>query len=145
MSPSARLLLGLLLATLEGCAHPPTYVVGGRFDELPLQQAREALIEQTLATQLKPPLDTPLKILSVALPDYPAELVRQDITGSIRVQFCVEPDGTVSKVSTVGTPPPELAALSTAAVSRWRFSSPRRNGEPVTICLSYEIVFRIEG
>lgn len=54
-------------------------------------------------------------------PIYPQALQRAGITGDVRVEFTVQADGSVNKVSVLQSDHPALAESASAAVKRWRF------------------------
>src|SRR5437879_6525091 len=84
----------------------------GERGHLSASQAERVLFEklaQLLRKQIDPPLDQPLTALSLQVPPYPDEVRRANITGVVRIQFKVEPNGSVSGPAIVGAPPPILA------------------------------------
>jgi len=110
-------------------------------------QAERVLFEkvaQLLRKQIDPPLDQPLTALSLKVPPYPDEVRRANITGVVRIQFKVEPNGNVSSPAIVGAPPPILAALVVNSMLSWRFEPITRNGHPTHLWLTWEYEYRLK-
>ena len=140
----ATVLIGLA-TFLVGCAQPDggtTYRVGNSPSGLTSAEAQRELIRETLAIQIKPPLDTPLQLINAALPAYPIRPKRQGVEGSVRLQFRVLADGSVSNVTVVESPNDELSAAAREAVAQWKFSPVSRNGAGVT--LKFAFTYRFE-
>ena len=96
------------------------------------------------ATKANHDLDSPLRMIASPLPEYPPALRNADTVGRVRVRFHVEPDGTVSSPSVVGSPPAALAEISLQAIRRWRFEPPTRAGKPVRLTIEQNFLFRLE-
>src|SRR5258708_4504389 len=90
-------LLIAALALTSGCAsRAPQYTVERDGPDLSAPQAERVLFEkiaQLLRKQIDPPLDQPLTARSLKVPPYPDEVRRANITGVVRIQFKVEPNG----------------------------------------------------
>jgi TonB family protein len=89
-------------------------------------------------------LDQPLQVLESVFPAYTSAVLRRKITGDVRVQFAINPDGTVSDVEIIGESRPELAVLSLDAIQRWRFAPPIREGKPVRVMAAQTFSFQIQ-
>jgi len=77
------------------------------------------------------PAEGERRLESGALPEYPAIAQQMKLTGTVRVQARVEPNGTVTKVTVLGGHPLLAAALADA-VRQWRYQpSPRETLEVV--------------
>lgn len=66
-------------------------------------------------------------------PVYPSDAARENIEGSVELEFSIQADGSVADISVVSANPPgyfELAARR--AVARWRCTPKHVDGEPVT-------------
>ena len=142
----ARFTTALVTLTLLGaCAQPlggTSYRVGNSPSGLTSAEAQRELIRETLAIQIKPPLDTPLQLINAALPEYPIRPKRQGVEGSVRLQFRVLADGSVSDLTVVESPNDELSAAARDAVAQWKFSPVSRNGAGVT--LKFAFAYRFE-
>lgn len=65
-------------------------------------------------------------------PKYPAEAVREGVSGTVEMQIEVGADGAFRDVRIVkssGSPPLDAAAME--AARHWRYAPARRNGKPV--------------
>ena len=136
----------LTLVFLAACAsNEPKYQLG-----LDGTQQTKAEAEKAHAAQLPdigPNQDqarSPPRVLSSNFPDYPQNLRKADITGKVIVEFFVERDGTVSDPTVVGSPPPELAAISLYAIARWKFHPATLGGAPLKVRARQTFEFKIE-
>jgi TonB family protein len=89
-------------------------------------------------------LDSPLKAIYTPFPDYPQDLRRAGVTGTVRTKFTIEQNGRVSNPTVVGSPNATLAAVSLHAVMRWKFEPPMISGKPARITASHQFVFKLE-
>ena len=137
-------LIFLWLILAAGCsADKVTYRVGSSQPGLTRDQAEQTLAQPDQASTAVQ-LDRPLKAIATPLPEYPRSFRSASIVGSVRVQFTVEPDGSVSNPSVMGSPPPPLVAITLASILRWRFEPPRRGGNPTQVRVQQDIVFNVE-
>ena len=136
----------LLMFVCSGCATDRTkYTVTPGGPLLAPNAAQDAILAMKLGQQIKPPLDAPLEVLAAPLPGYPRDFIRANLEGTVRLRFWIEPDGTVSNVEVIGSPPAPLAAISVIAILQWKFSPPKRDGQPVKQLFYHEFIFRLEG
>jgi hypothetical protein len=92
------LILLLIAGTLGACAtRADHYLVGPGTQRLSKSAAESELILQSLHTQIKPPLDAPLRMLQVKLPVYPDAWKRRDTVPEhkVTVAFTVLQSGAV--------------------------------------------------
>lgn len=68
------------------------------------------------------PPDEPLRLIERVEPEYPAVLLRGRGSGSVLVQFQVQPDGSVQAPEVLKSSNQRLVASVLAAVARWRFA-----------------------
>ena len=141
-----RTVAGLLACVLAACAQTdPTYLVGEQSAKhLSRVEAERAMMVSAPAAAAHLGLDEPLKILSAPQPAYPAELRNAGITGTVRVRFLVQEDGTVSNVTAVGSPQPDLAALAVQTVLQWRFEPLKRKEQPLKTWMGQDFTFRLD-
>ncbi|HEV8200163.1 MAG TPA: energy transducer TonB [Candidatus Polarisedimenticolia bacterium] len=80
-----------------------------------------------------------------ATPQYPAELRKQRVEGTVNVVFFVDKDGRVSnpQVETSSNPAFERPALE--AVRQWRFEAGTRKGEKVAFKMRVPISFHVSS
>lgn len=72
-------------------------------------------------------------------PDYPEDA--QHIKGTVRLQALVGIDGKIEKLLVVSGPP-ELQAVSVAAVKQWKYKPTLLNGKPVRVITLIDINFQ---
>lgn len=68
------------------------------------------------------PAEEPLRLIDRVEPEYPAVLLRGRGSGSVLVQFQVQPDGSVQAPEVLKSSNQRLVASVLAAVARWRFA-----------------------
>ena len=141
-----RTLLATIAALLvSACASPDaSYRVAS--DQQPgsrvAAEQRHAELVQSVPTELN--LDAPLRVLQSSFPEYPRSLRNADIEGTVRIKFFIEPDGSVSNPQVVGSPRPELAAISLHAIMRWRFAPPMKGGAAIRVPAAQQFTFKVE-
>jgi protein TonB len=78
-------------------------------------------------------------------PVYPHHARQKGIEGFVELVFVITPEGRVSNIHITGSEPGTLFdAAARAAVRRWRFSQPRKDGEPVAAYARQTIRFELE-
>jgi anaerobic magnesium-protoporphyrin IX monomethyl ester cyclase len=70
------------------------------------------------------------KLVSRAMPVYPAEAAKERVTGDVVMEVNLKDDGTVERLSVIDGPP-LLTDAATRAVKQWRYQPLRINGKPV--------------
>jgi len=78
-------------------------------------------------------------------PDYPVDLKTAGISGSVTVEFVIDPTGAVVRAQVVRSSNREFEAPALRAVMKWRFEPGRRNGRPVPFRLTVPIDFAIDA
>lgn len=142
-----RFAAALLLILLGACTQPyvgTTYRVGNSPSGLTSAEAQRELIREALTIQIKPPLDTPLQLINAALPEYPIRPKRQGVEGSVRLQFKVLADGSVSDLTVVESPNNELSDAARDAVAQWKFSPITRHGAGTSLKLAFTYRFELD-
>jgi TonB family protein len=134
----------LALLLLCACASETTkYQIGETGALQDRAEAENTAARSTARVIGENELDRPVKILSSPFPDYPPWLRNDRYVGLVRLEFVVQPDGSVANATVVGSPSPELAAISLHAIMRWRFEPPMRGGVPVAVRVRQEFDFRL--
>ncbi|GAB6058511.1 energy transducer TonB [Desulfonatronum parangueonense] len=89
----------------------------------------------------------PLTPISQVPPQYPVRARRQGISGWVRLEFIVNPDGSVRDVAVVEAEPREgiFDQEAVRALSRWRFHPQMQDGKAVPAIATITIVFNLEG
>lgn len=90
-------------------------------------------------------LDQPPRPVFQPPPDYPAELRRQQLSGTVFVLFLVGTDGQVSRAKIQKATDPVFESAALAAVKRWRFEPGRRAGQAVEFRMAVPITFQGQG
>jgi protein TonB len=104
-------------------------------DRLPSQTVSGAQSEQL-----------PIPLPKNPEPEYPEELLRQRIGGTVVLRVSVQADGTVGRVRVErSSGVAQLDAAAVTAVQRWRFEPARRWGVPVAIDVRVPITFTIRS
>lgn len=88
-------------------------------------QAASPAIPSPAVAALPPapePPEEPLRLIERVEPEYPAVLLRGRGSGSVLVQFQVQPDGSVQAPEVLKSSNQRLVASVLAAVARWRFA-----------------------
>lgn len=86
-------------------------------------------------------LDQMPRAVSQTPPDYPPELRRQKVSGTVYVIFIVDRSGRVLQPSVEQAPHPKLGAAALAAVRKWRFEPGKRQGRAVPFKMRVPITF----
>lgn len=78
--------------------------------------------------------DRPLQLVKGADPQYPLAARQAGIEGYVTLTYAVSIEGVVSQVAVVESQPVgvfDTAAI--AAVQRWRYKAPQREGQPIAV------------
>ncbi len=89
----------------------------------------------------------PLTPISQIPPEYPRWARMQGISGWVRLEFIVNPDGSVSDVTVLEALPRKgiFDQEAVRALGRWRFHPQIEDGRPVPAMATITIVFKLEG
>jgi TonB family protein len=136
--------LSLAIALTACATRQPQYSLEGSSVRLAKADAERAYANRPWPTVAAGEMDTPPKQLSFVLPSYPQELVNANIAGRVSVQFYIEPDGTVSNATVLGSPPSELEAITLQAMMQWRFSPAMKDGKPIRMKAVQTFRFKAE-
>jgi len=80
-----------------------------------------------------------------AKPVYPFEMKREGLSGSVLVDFIVDPEGNVRSAAAVRSTNPEFAASAVSAVSRWKFRPGKKAGHAVSTHMQVPIEFALDN
>ena len=106
--------------------------------DIRVQQRSAVSSVTTMAVASTAPATMPLKQTQYVEPTYPTAAIAGSLTGSVEVQFVVEPDGTTSAVTITGARPAgifEQAAID--AVRQWRYQPFKGEGRRARITLTF--------
>jgi TonB family protein len=142
------LLLAAVLNLAAGCAtkesKDPQYQIGNTGSRQTKVEAEQAHAGESPKTGPTAEFDSPPRVLSSRFPEYPRDLQRAGIAGTVVVGFTVEPDGSVSDPAIQGSSPSELAALTLNAIMQWKFAPAIKGATPVRTRIKQPFVFKIE-
>lgn len=85
-----------------------------------------------------PPL--PLKMWN---PEYPLELQKKQIEGTVLVEFVINTDGRVTKARAVEWTHPEMAQAAVDAILRSEFRPATKDGKPIAVKMAVPIAFTL--
>ncbi len=88
----------------------------------------------------------PMPIAAIP-PQYPREALMQGLEGWVRIEFTIEPDGSVSGARVVDAHPRRgiFDREALRAISRWRFKPMVQDGEAVPSRAGYTIDFKMDA
>jgi protein TonB len=87
----------------------------------------------------------PSKLLRQPRPEYPEDLQRQGITGTVVIRAVVGTDGRLLNPKVVNTEiHPRLAQAALDAVAQWLYEPTRLNGQPVETLTKIEVAFSLD-
>lgn len=86
-------------------------------------------------------LSAPVAVQKVD-PAYPAELMRQNVSGTVTLSAVIHSDGSVDGVRVLSSADDRLDAYARSAFARWRFQPATKNGKPVDLQAVVMIPFR---
>jgi protein TonB len=78
-------------------------------------------------------------------PQYPFEMKRQGISGSVRLGFIVDSTGTVRDPYVVESSHREFEQPAIQAIQKWKFRPGKRGGRAVNTRMELPLVFNISG
>lgn len=78
-------------------------------------------------------LDAIPETTNIVVPEYPAELKKQNINGAASVSFFIDENGTVHTVAVVEATRPEFGVAAINAVKQWSFAPPMHKGTPTRV------------
>lgn len=90
-------------------------------------------------------LDRQPRAVSQARPQYPFEMRRAGVTGSVLVDFIVTKEGDVMNAYAIKSSQREFEAAAVQAVSQWKFQAGQKGGSAVNTHMQVPIVFQVSG
>lgn len=94
------------------------------------------------ACAAKPSFEPAMLVHSVQ-PVYPQQMEEIGVNGSARVQMRVNTQGNVSNVRVLSATHPLFACSAVQAVSQYRFTPAKQNGQPVESAFTQTFRFRV--
>ncbi|ATC63921.1 hypothetical protein CMV30_08130 [Nibricoccus aquaticus] len=78
-------------------------------------------------------------------PDYPADMRRENISGSATVRFIITHDARIIDITVIQATHPSFGDAAARAIARWQYSPAVKDGQPIACYLSVPVVFDITG
>lgn len=75
-------------------------------------------------------------------PAYPAQLMRQNVRGTVILYAVIHADGSVGNVRVLRSVDERLDRFASEAVTQWKFEPATKNGTPVDVEATFQIPFR---
>ena len=75
-------------------------------------------------------------------PAYPAQLMRENVTGTVILYAVIHADGSVGNVRVLRGVDDRLDRFASEAVAQWKFEPATKNGSPVDVEATFKIPFR---
>ena len=134
----------LLAFALAATTSPPavTYSIGGV--QRTERDAVEVLKQRTAALPTRPFGDSPLVLLSSSLPDYPRDVIDDEIEGVVELRFTIDEAGLVSSPQVVSSPDARLTAECLRVLKKWRFQPILKDGKAVRVEVVQRFPFRLQ-
>jgi len=88
-------------------------------------------------------LDQAPRVIMQPAPQYPSEMKKKKIQGTVYVLFIVDKDGRVMAPKVQKTDNPAFNTPALSAVKRWRFEAGKKNGQPVPFRMRVPITFAL--
>ena len=85
---------------------------------------------------------TPPHAIYAPDPEYPATAVKEHVRGFVTLQMVVGVDGLPRDIKAVRSDR-ELDAAAIDAVKKWKFSPATKDGRPVPVVISVDVMFNI--
>ena len=130
------------LSQLELALNPGMGGAGnGGFDVQSLKSMTSKMNDESDAIFSMADLDQMPRPIYQAAPEYPPELRKKSIQGTVHLIFVVDKYGNVKNPKVQKSTHPAFAAPALAAIRRWRFDPGKRNGKPVNFKMRVPISF----
>ncbi|MGC4071912.1 MAG: energy transducer TonB [Nibricoccus sp.] len=90
-----------------------------------------------------PKVKTPPQVKKRERPNYPRELLKQNISGEVLVSFVIDEKGNVTDAKAVRSTHPEFEASAVECVRKWTFTPALEDGKPVKTRMQMPILFNL--
>jgi bla regulator protein blaR1 len=114
-------------------------------NSFPNDEALRELKQRLAQDQTVKQLDRKVRVLERTEPEYPADAREKKIEGSVVVRFVVDHDGHAQDIVIKKSLYPSLDEAAIKAVRGWRFEPAFKDGQPVSMWLEAEVVFRLDA
>ena len=75
-------------------------------------------------------------------PEYPLQLMRENVSGTVILYAVIHADGTVGSVRVLRSVDDRLDQFASQAIAQWQFQPATKNGSPVDVEATFQIPFR---
>lgn len=111
---------------------------------------KDLMADADRMTELAKPVNVPRvqelarapKVIKQEMPGYPSALAGQKVQGTASVRFFVDQSGRVRLPQVVDATVPEFGAAALAAVSQWRYESPKIGARQVVASDAWQFEFK---
>ena len=107
--------------------------------------AVELLKRRTAALPMGNYADSPLVLLHSSLPDYPREVIADEVEGVVEIRFTIDEAGLVRNLQVVSSPDERLTAECLRVLKEWRFQPAQKEGRAVRIEARQRFPFKLQG
>ena len=140
-----RLFASTIAVLLVGCASSAvTYRVADDQHSGSRIAAEQRHAELVQGLPIAAELDAPLRVLKSRFPDFPRGVLNTDSASTVRIEFLIEADGSVSNPQVIGPAHSEVASVCLEAIQSWKFAPPLKNGVPVRVQAAQRFTFKLE-
>lgn len=77
-------------------------------------------------------------------PDYPYEMRRQAVAGTVDLEYIIDAEGSVVAVAVLGSSHPEFEPAAVSAVRKWKYRPGRKGGRAVNTRVQQTLRFNLE-
>lgn len=102
---------------------------------------RDAALDRMVRKRIAAARDAGPALLAGPPAEYPPKLLRDRLTGEVRLRFTIRPDGALDDIAVVNSTDPEFSDAAVAAVRQWRFVPTVKAGAPVATTVALPFVF----
>ncbi len=112
-------------------------------DDIILVEDEETFVEESVEDTL-PPIEKMPELKEFVEAEYPEEIYKQGIEGTVLMELLVSDSGTVDSVSVVKSLHPVLDGNAMKAAYKFTFTPAIAGGEPVPVLIQYEYRFELK-
>ena len=90
------------------------------------------------------PVETPPRVLEEVRPTAPSGLAATP-RPSVVARFTIDPEGRIHDIRLSRATDPSLLPAATSALSRWKIAPARRDGRPISVVATVQLLFDLPG
>jgi len=132
--------------TISGSRNTPAPFIGtlGPMTTIPGSAPPAALPQAPVMTPGTGGHVTPVMLIEQKKPEYPVELQRAGVAGTVRMQAIVTKEGLVNALTTSGSPDEGLTHAAMDAVWKWRYRPALLNGQPIEVITTIDVNYSLK-